>query len=166
MSSYRAAIKEYAKRNIVDFAYPNVSTKRKAKAYLKELENHRRGINIPKGRVPSSGFWLVDGTHYLGSGDIRHYLTDGLRRLGGNIGYSINPLFWQQGLGTLQLNLLLEEAKKLRIAKPIVTCFDDNAASAKVIEKNNGILLRTQDNDFRGSKRLTRIYEIDLTAQF
>jgi len=166
MDSYRVAFHEYARHVVEDFAYPDVATKRAAAKYLRRVENFRRGIDIPKGYVPSSGFWLVDGQHYLGSGDVRHYLTDSLRKLGGNIGYSINPLFWQQGLGNLQLQLLLEEAKKLRIAKPIITCFDENTASAKIIEKNHGVLLRTITNRFRGQDRPTRVYEIDLTSRF
>jgi len=166
INSYRAAITQYHAQGVEDFAYPKVSTRRSALAYIKRTENFRRGIDLPKGYVPSSSFWLVDGQHYLGSGDVRHYLTDSLRKLGGNIGYSINPLFWRHGLGTLQLALLLQEAKKLRIAKPIVTCFDGNAASAKIIEKNGGVLQRKLTNKFRGEDRLTRVYEIDLTAQF
>ena len=166
MDSYRAAIEEYRARGVEDFAYPNVSSKRSALAYLRRVENFRRGIGIPRGYVPGSSFWLVDGQHYLGSGDVRHYLTESLLKLGGNIGYSINPQFWRHGLGTLQLGLLLQEAKKLHITKPIVTCFDGNTASAKIIEKNGGVLLRKITNRFRGEDRLTRIYEIDLTALF
>ena len=166
MDSYRAAIAQYRAHGVEDFAYPKVSTKRNASAYLKRIENFRRGIDLPKGYVPNSAFWLVDGRHYLGSGDVRHYLTDNLRKLGGNIGYSINPLFWRRGLGTLQLQLLLDEAINLRIAKPIVTCFDGNTASAKIIEKNGGVMQRKINNKFRGEDRLTRVYEIDLTARF
>ncbi|MDR2183821.1 MAG: GNAT family N-acetyltransferase [Clostridiales bacterium] len=165
MDSYRAAYEEYGRRGVEDFAYPKVASRRNAAAYLKRLENFRRGIDIPKGYVPSSGFWLVDGRHYLGSGDVRHYLTDNLRKLGGNIGYSINPLFWRRGLGTLQLQLLLKEAKKLHITKPVITCFDENTPSAKIIEKNGGVLIKKINNRFRGQDRLTRIYEIDLTQQ-
>ena len=166
MDSYRGAVKEYYVRDVEDFAYPKVSTKRAAAAYLRRVENFRRGIDIPRGYVPSSGFWLVDGRHYLGSGDVRHYLNDNLRRLGGNIGYSINPLFWRLGLGTLQLALLLEEAVKLHITNPVVTCFDENIPSAKIIEKNGGVLMDVITNHFRGQSRLTRIYEIDLTWRF
>jgi predicted acetyltransferase len=166
MDSYREAISRYSTHDVEDFAYPKVSTKRKALAYLKRIENFRRGIDLPKGYVPSSSFWLVDGQHYLGSGDVRHYLTDNLRKLGGNIGYSVNPLFWRHGLGTLQLELLLREAKKLHIIKPIITCFDGNAPSVKIIEKNGGVLQKKINNKFRGEDRLTRVYEIDLTARF
>jgi len=166
IGSYRAAFAEYRAHNVEDFAYPKVASKRQAKVYMARVENFRHGINIPMGYVPNSGFWLVDGRNYLGSGDVRHYLDDNLRKLGGNIGYSIRPAAWRLGLGTLLLSMLLEEAIKLNISRPIVTCFDTNVASAKIIEKHGGVLLKKITNRYGGTDRLTRIYEIGLTVQF
>ena len=164
MRSFREAIEEYRLYKVEDFAYPKIRTRREIAAFLRKTDHFRRGINMPKGYVPSSAFWLVDGQNYLGSGDIRHFLNDNLRRLGGNIGYSIRPSAWRKGLGTMQLALLLVQAKKLRIHRPLVTCFDGNTASARIIEKNGGRLLHKLSNSFGGQMRLTRIYEIDLTA--
>jgi len=164
MHSYRAAIYEYCKWAVEDFAYPKITTRRDVAAFLRRTEQFRRGVGVPSGFVPSSAFWLVDGRNYIGSGDVRHFLNSRLRHLGGNIGYSIRPAAWGRGLGTLQLSMLLHEAKKLHIAKPIITCFDTNAASAKVIEKNGGVLLEKRLNQTDdGKNKLTRIYEIDLT---
>ena len=165
MASYRHAIAEHNTHGVEDFAYPKVDTRREVAAFLKKVDRFHRGIDIPRGYVPGTSFWLVDGKHYLGSGDIRHYLNDNLRKLGGNIGYSIRPSVWRNGLGSLQLALLLREAAKLRVYRPIITCFDGNVASAKIIEKNGGVLLKKINNNFRGRNRLTRIYEIDLTQQ-
>ena len=165
INSYRAAIAEYRRHGVEDFAYPTVATRRDAVKYLRRLERYRRGIHMPGGYVPSSAFWLVDGRNYLGSGDIRHFLDDNLRRLGGHIGYSIRPGAWRQGLGTVQLALLLKEAGQLGIPKAIVTCYDTNIASAKVIEKNGGVLIKKISNTFGEIERLTRIYEIDLTGR-
>jgi len=165
IDSYRAAISEYRKHNVYDFAYPKVGTRRDVARFLRDVDNTRRGLGVKSGYVPSSAFWLVDGRHYLGSGDVRHFLNDSLRKLGGNIGYSIRPAAWRQGLGTLQLALLLGEAAKLRVAKPIITCFDENTASAKVIEANGGVLIKRSNVNNRGKNRLTRVYEIDLTRR-
>ena len=166
IDSYRIAIEEHRRNKVIDFAYPKVRTKRQITAFFKKLDRFSRGTDIPGGYVPTTSFWLVDGYNYLGSGDIRHYLTDNLRKLGGNIGYSIRPAAWRCGLGTIQLSMLLNEAKKLRIQKPIVTCFNENIASAKIIEKNGGVLIKKICNRFDGEDRLTRIYEIDLTHIF
>ncbi|MCL2620669.1 MAG: GNAT family N-acetyltransferase, partial [Defluviitaleaceae bacterium] len=164
LESYRQGILEYMAYRVEDFAYPKITTNRDAKTYFKRLERFRKG-KVPEGFVPSSSFWLVDGTNYLGSGDVRHHLNESLCRLGGHIGYSIRPSAWKQGLGTIQLSLLLDEAEKLAITRPTITCFDDNIASIKVIEKNGGIRVNMITNRVRGEKRLTRIYEIDLTRR-
>lgn len=163
VDSFRMAISEYSASSVEDFGYPKMRTRREVNKYLKITQNLRRGIGVPEGHVPSSAFWLTDGIHYLGEGHIRHILTDKLKRFGGNIGYSIRPCAWGRGLGTIQLSLLLAEAKKLHILKPIITCYDANEPSARIIEKNGGILLKKIDNKINGKQRLTRIYQIDLT---
>lgn len=161
LDSYRQGILEYMAYRVEDFAYPKITTQRDAKAYFKRVDKFRKG-KVPIGFVPSSSFWLVDGENYLGSGDVRHRLNENLSRLGGHIGYSIRPAVWKQGLGAIQLGLLLLEAQKLGIARPMITCFDDNIGSIKVIEKNGGIRVNMVTNRVRGEKRLTRIYEINL----
>jgi len=159
MDSFQEALLEYMAFRVEEFSYPKLSNARDIKAYLKRLDKFRKG-KVPEGFVPSSAFWLVDGRQYLGSGDVRHYLNDNLRRLGGNIGYAIRPGGWRQGLGTIQLALLLDEAGRLGVQTPIITCFEHNIGSIKIIEKNGGVLINTVQNRVKGSKVLTRIYEV------
>jgi len=161
LDSFREAILEYLAHRVEEFVYPSLATKRDVRQFFKNLEDFRRG-KVPKGFVPASAFWLVDGKHYLGSGDVRHELNDNLRRLGGNIGYSIRPAVWGKGLGTAQLMLLLKEAYAIGVKNPIITCYDKNFGSIKVIEKNGGILINRVENIVKGEPRLTRIYEISL----
>ena len=162
MPSFRASYQEYSANRVEDFGYPPVRSRREMRAYIKRVQDRRLGRNVPSSRVPSSTFWLVDKYSYLGTADIRHFLTDDLRKLGGNIGYSIRPAAWRNGLGTLQLRLILPEAKKLRVLSPIVTCFEHNIGSARVIEKNGGVLMEKVINEYNGERLLTRIYRIDL----
>lgn len=161
MDSFREALLEYMAHRVEEFAYPKLSNSRDAKAYLRRIKNFRKG-KVPQGFVPSSAFWLVDGRHYLGSGDVRHCLNDALKRLGGHVGYSIRPSAWHKGLGNIQLALLLEQARLLNIERAVITCYDSNSASAKVIEKNGGILVNKVVNRVQGVKKLTRIYEVEL----
>lgn len=156
------AIREHRLCKVEDFAYPKVRSMREFKNYLRRLDDFRNERNIPKGFVPVSAFWLTDGTQYLGSGDVRHYLNESLETFGGHIGYSIRPQAWGRGLGTIQLALLLGEARKLGIPIVRITCFDNNIASARVIEKNGAVLIGKVNNKIKGRNRLTRIYEIDL----
>lgn len=109
--------------------------------FLIETNNNSKGINLPKGIVPSDIYFLVnDNSKYLiGSIDIRHYLNEYLAEYGGNIGYGIRPSERQKGYATKMLALALEECKKLGILKVLITCFKSNVASANTIIKNGGV---------------------------
>ena len=162
--SFITAIAEYRAHKVIDFGYPHVELDEDFAYYLKRCDELREGKNIPRGFVPSSTYWLTDGVHYLGSGDIRHFLNESLKGYGGHIGYSIRPQAWGQKLGTVQLRLLLIEAYKLGIRTARLTCFDDNIGSYRVMEKNGAVLINKVYNRVSGKNRLTRIYEIDLSA--
>ena len=161
--SFTEAIEEYRDHRVIDFSYPEVEDDEDFLYFLKRCEDRRAGWNIPKGYVPNSSFWLTDGRQYLGSGDIRHFLNESLKGYGGHIGYSIRPSAWGMGLGTVQLGLLLAEARHLHIKVARLTCFDDNVGSYRIMEKNGAVLINKTYNHVAGAKRLTRIYEIDLS---
>ena len=91
-------------------------------------------------RVPFSQLWLTDGAEFLGTFSIRYRLSPWLRFRGGHIGYAISPKRQGQGLATAGLRLALAHARAAGIGRVLVTCADDNLASAKVIERNGGRL--------------------------
>lgn len=161
--SFQSSYREYRAHKVEDFGYPKVDTLEDFHAFLEMAEDSRLGLNLPKGQVPTSMFWLTDDAHYLGSGSVRHYLNDHLRIFGGNIGYSIRPEAWGRGLGTIQLKFLLEEAAKLGIMRPRLTCYETNVASRRVMEKNGAVLVDRVVNRISGRDRPTFIFEIDLT---
>ena len=104
------------------------------------IKGFKKGINIPDSFVPHSTFWLVNRDNkILGVVNIRHSLTDSLRKDGGHIGYGIRPLERRMGYATRILKLALNEAKKLGITQALVTCDKDNIGSEKTILKNKGI---------------------------
>ena len=107
--------------------------------YLTHLYNLSQGIDVPKGWVPTSTFWLIDDHEVVGVVRIRHQEVS----TAGHIGYDISPLHRKKGYGSQILKLALENAMKLGIFEAIVTCNVDNIASRKIIEKNNGQLLGT-----------------------
>jgi len=57
------------------------------------------------------------------------------------------------------LRLALLEAKKLQISQVLITCHDDNIASAKVIENNGGVFERLTEKEGRQLRR----YWINMT---
>ncbi|MCK5128536.1 MAG: GNAT family N-acetyltransferase [Clostridiales bacterium] len=106
---------------------------------FEKYKSHSSGINLPKGYVSCTTYWLVDDKNIIGIGSIRHSLTDTLRKYGGHIGYMICPKYHNKGYGTLQLELLLENAYELGIEEALLTCDVNNTASARVMEKNGGV---------------------------
>src|SRR5260370_33148406 len=59
--------------------------------YVKQLEDHRAGVNLPERFVPSTFLVAeVDG-EIVGRTSIRHRLNDFLIHEGGHIGYGVRP---------------------------------------------------------------------------
>ncbi len=108
--------------------------------FVEKLSGEAEGKFLKEGYVPHTIFWLVDNEKFIGWLDIRHRLTDHLREVGGHIGYAIRPSERGKGNGNKILELALPKAKELGIMSVLVTCKEDNVASAKVIEKNGGVL--------------------------
>lgn len=109
--------------------------------YVEKLLNKSKGIGLPKDRVASSTYWLVNKeNNVLGVIRLRHELnSEFLKNIIGHIGYDISPSNRRKGYGELILQLGLEKAKELNINSLLVTCKSDNYPSARVIEKNNGV---------------------------
>jgi len=165
MDSYIAACREYSEAGLKIYdefrgAIPDSDAIEKL---LKRFEDHSKGIGLPEGWVPSTTFWLVDKGEYIGGGNIRHTLTEQLKKFGGHIGYEIRPSKWGQGYGTLLLKLLLSEAGKLGIKSALITCAATNIASRRIIEKNGGVLIDCINIEIGSYNRPTYRYLIDIT---
>lgn len=94
--------------------------------------------------APDSTFWLTsEDDRILGIVNIRHGLTEFLRKSGGHIGYGIRPSERRKGYATAILQLALEKAKEIGIQEALVVCDADNEGSMKTILNNGGI----QDTD-------------------
>ena len=98
------------------------------------------GINLPPHYVPQTVYWLVIDEKPIGIGKLRSYLNDGLRKIGGHIGYTIRPSERGKGYGKILLQEILKKAKEKRIEEVLLTCDESNMASRKVIEANHGEL--------------------------
>ena len=102
----------------------------------------------PCGWVPNTTRWVVEDGEFLGSMSLRHVLTPELAEVGGHIGYSVRPSARGRGVATAGLRLMLPLAAGLGIDPVLITCDDDNLASAAVIERCGGVL-----QDVRHGKR-------------
>lgn len=129
--------------------------------YVKKLNDYAKGENLPEGWVPSSNYWLIGkNSLVIGSCGLRHKLTPNLRKFGGHIGYFIRPAQRNKGYGKYICRLILEKAKLLGLKRVLITCDDNNTASARVIENYGGVLQDRIMNE--GHKVPTRRYWIDL----
>jgi predicted acetyltransferase len=80
-------------------------TPEKFPARVQQYEDNRHGLNLPAGYVPCSAFWLIRNEQCIGTVNIRHGLSKGLRIFGGHIGYKISASFRGQGYGTEMLRM-------------------------------------------------------------
>ncbi len=115
--------------------------------YLKKARDNRNGVNLEKGRVPSTLYWVIVGNKVVGRVDIRHKLNKNLRVIGGHIGYTVVPSERRKGYGTQMLKLALGKTHKLGIKNALVTCDATNIGSKKIIEHNGGKLINQVQQD-------------------
>lgn len=108
--------------------------------FLVDLEKNKTMKLYRPDLVDQTTYVLVDeNDHIYGGTNIRHELNDNLLKHGGNIGYLIRPTERGHGYAKLMLKLTLEKCVALNIPEVLVTCREENKASAKIIEDNGGI---------------------------
>lgn len=113
-----------------------------------------------EGKVHATYWWVVEQGTYLGAITLRHALNDYLRAVGGHIGFGIRPSARRRGLARWALGAVLPRAHALGLDRVLITCDDDNVASARTIEANGGVLedVRSVDGG------LKRRYWVELAA--
>lgn len=95
-------------------------------------------------QVPQISYWIEsEDKEIIGFLKIRTKLTTSLLEQGGHIGYFISPEYQGKGYGTQALAQGLKKAHLKGIDLVFVTCYADNLASKRVIEKNGGQLCST-----------------------
>lgn len=129
-------------------------------AYVREMLGRADRATQKPELVCETFYWLVEGDEWLGVTSVRHELTDELRRIGGHIGYVINPDRRREGFGKLILRLVLPKARELGLKRVLLTCDSTNVGSIKIIEGNGGVL--EDEIDVEGEPVSKRRYWIDL----
>lgn len=129
--------------------------------WLRKIELKKRK-KASQEDTPATTYFTIrkEDNKIVGSIQLRHHLTDELRKDGGNIGYGICPSERGKGYGTQQLALVLLQAQALKIQKVMISCDKSNRASAKVAMNNGGIL--SGEGFDEESNTITEIYWIDL----
>ncbi len=156
LQSYTEAYNEYVDNNVSTYSFTDTSSG----DIFAKFDRYRNERDLPPDRVGEDKFWLVDDEkkYFIGEIAIRHRLNDALAQRGGHIGYGVRYSEWNRGYGTQMLALALEKAKEMHISPVLITCNDDNLASARVMEKNGFVLGDKIITSTDGEERLTRRY--------
>ncbi len=156
LQSYKEAYEEYVDNNVSTYSFTDTSS---CDIFAK-FDRYKNEYDLPPGRVGEDKYWLVDDekTYFIGEVSIRHRLNDALANRGDHIGYGVRYSEWNRGYGTKMLSMALEKAKEMQISPVLITCNDDNLASARVMEKNDFVLGDKILVSIDGEERLTRRY--------
>lgn len=83
------------------------------KAYLEDTMRYTREETLPEGMVLATQFLCIrkSDNRLVGMIQVRHYLNDFLRTLGGHIGYSVRPSERRKGYASWMLKMCSRTAK-------------------------------------------------------
>lgn len=108
--------------------------------YLEQLAAHEQGLGLPEGWVASALWGAFADGELVGRTCIRFELNEHLLQVGGHIGYGVRPAHRRRGHATGILRLSLAELARRGVESALVTCDEQNIASARTIEANGGVL--------------------------
>ncbi|MGC2485187.1 MAG: GNAT family N-acetyltransferase [Acidimicrobiales bacterium] len=132
-------------------------------AFLASVDELRRGITPPQApphRVRSDQLAAVVDGEIVGRVSVRFELNEYLSERGGHVGYGVAPAHRARGYATEILRQALVLLRSEGVGRVLVTCDDNNAASARVIEKNGGVL-ESISPPLEGDAKFVRRYWID-----
>ena len=106
-------------------------------------------LELPVDTVHCDYYWITDGTgpaeEVVGFLALRHRLTAWLLEEGGHIGYAVRPSRRGQGHASRALALAVRRSAELGLDRVLLTCDEDNVASARTIEHNGGVYEDTRN---------------------
>jgi predicted acetyltransferase len=108
-------------------------------AFYDLLRRMKRGGYPRRDIVPMDAYFIEANGRILGELYIRRKLSPRLELIGGHVGYKVRPSRRNCGVATAALRLALKKLAAIGVEQALVTCRDTNAASARVIEKCDGV---------------------------
>ncbi len=109
-------------------------------AYVARLRDLQLGRDVPEGLVRSAFLAASVGNQLVGRTSIRFELNEALTSWNGHIGYAVLEAHRRRGYAAEILRQALVIARAEGVTRVIVTCEDNNVASATVIERHGGRL--------------------------
>ncbi len=108
--------------------------------WLRQVQLNQNEQTIRPDLPPATTLLCWQNADLIGVVEIRHRLTDFQLTYTGHIGFTVQPLYRGQGLGTQLLELALEECRTLGLSRVLLTCSRHDTASRAAFESNGGIL--------------------------
>ena len=123
--------------------------------WLQETDNHSRGIDLPKGWIPYTTYFLYIDDIPVGYGRVRHSSSEYLETVvgAGNLGYGISKQYRGKGYGDILFKELLKKCKEHRYKEIKLFPLKTNEATVKIMLKNGGKII----GDFKGEKHIILI---------
>jgi predicted acetyltransferase len=109
-------------------------------AFLRSNEELRQGLDPSTYRVRGCQLAAVVDDVIVGRTSLRYELNEFFAEAGGHVGYAVAPAHRRKGYATEILRQSLIILRGEGIERVLVTCNDDNVASARTIERNGGVL--------------------------
>lgn len=107
--------------------------------WLEEVRIFADEKTVPENMVPSSQFLALDENNVIvGAIQVRHRFNDFLEKYGGHIGYCVRPSERRKGYAKKMLEMILPYCKEIGMDRVLITCLEENEASAKTIIANGG----------------------------
>jgi predicted acetyltransferase len=109
--------------------------------WLRDVRAFENEMTVPVGMVPATTYLAVreSDNRLVGIVNIRHRLTNALRLEGGHIGFSVRRSERRKGYATQMLRQAIAICRDMGIDAVLVTCDENNTASACVIKANGGV---------------------------
>ena len=116
------------------------------RGWLRAQDENARQQGLVNGyKVPQTTYWLYADGVPVGLGRVRHFLTDGLRRDGGNLAYAVHPDHRGKGYGKLILQGLMAEAGRMGIGRALLVIHEGNEPSLRTALSCGGTVARTEE---------------------
>ena len=115
--------------------------------FLKEIEDKKQGIG--NDGIKEIFYWFMEEDKIIGSGSIRlnPEIDEYIEKVCGHLFYQIIPSKREKGYGTILCKKLLEKMKELGYKEAIITCYETNIGSIRIIEKVSGKLIETVEGE-------------------
>lgn len=125
------------------------------KNWLQDVDNHSRGIDLPKGWIPYTTYILYINDIPVGYGRIRHSSSEYLETVigAGNLGYGISKEYRGKGYGNILFKELLRKCKEFGYKEIKLFPLKTNEATVNIMIKNGGKII----GDFKKEKYIISV---------